>query len=174
MKLNLGCGTDIREGWVNLDFVHAPGVDVVHDLNVTPLPFDDGVFDHILADNVLEHLLHYEPVVEDCYRVLRPGGTMEIRVPYGITGLRSAYHLRLFDMKTLRCFCLSEKDRAVARGYQLSPRFDMVRIKAIRHLPFKWHLDQYFGIKTDLGVGRRYEIHALLRKPFVKSGEVRQ
>jgi len=174
-KLNMGCGRDIREGWVNLDMRSVPGVDVIHDLNMTPLPFKDEAFNYILADNVLEHLLHYEAIVEDCYRILEPGGLLEIRVPYGITGLRSTYHLRMFDMNTLRCFCLSEKARAVSRGYQESPRFEMVRIKAIRHLPLKWHLDHYFGIKTDIGIGRRYEIHALLRKPitiprYVNSG----
>ena len=38
IKLHLGCGTDIRAGWVNLDCAKLPGVDIVHDLNVLPLP----------------------------------------------------------------------------------------------------------------------------------------
>lgn len=40
MKLNLGCGNDIREGWVNLDINKKEGVNVVHDLNEVPLPFE--------------------------------------------------------------------------------------------------------------------------------------
>lgn len=31
-KLNLGLGTDIREGWINLDRSALPGVNVVHDI----------------------------------------------------------------------------------------------------------------------------------------------
>lgn len=42
--LNLGCGTDIRSGWVNLDSAELPGVDVVHDLDRLPLPFEEGRF----------------------------------------------------------------------------------------------------------------------------------
>ena len=47
MKLNLGCGRDIREGYVNLDKAGLDGVDVVHDLNVFPYPFEDNEFDEI-------------------------------------------------------------------------------------------------------------------------------
>jgi hypothetical protein len=32
MKLNLGCGRDIKQGFVNLDYMPLPGVDVVADL----------------------------------------------------------------------------------------------------------------------------------------------
>ena len=56
MKLNLGCGNDIKEGWVNMDYIGAEGVDVVHNLNRLPYPFPDNTFDSILASHVLEHL----------------------------------------------------------------------------------------------------------------------
>src|SRR5207244_6816950 len=35
-KLHLGCGHIIKEGWVNHDLAHLPGVDVVHDLRTFP------------------------------------------------------------------------------------------------------------------------------------------
>lgn len=31
-RLNLGCGRDIKKGWINLDILKLPGVDVVYDL----------------------------------------------------------------------------------------------------------------------------------------------
>jgi predicted SAM-dependent methyltransferase len=46
-KLNLGCGKDIRKGWTNLDCVNLPGVDIVHNINYLPLPFNDNEFDEI-------------------------------------------------------------------------------------------------------------------------------
>ena len=42
VRLVLGCGDEQREGWVHLDrWRHSSHVDVVHDLNVMPWPFED-------------------------------------------------------------------------------------------------------------------------------------
>jgi predicted SAM-dependent methyltransferase len=80
-KLNLGCGVDIKEGWINLDSARLPGVDVVHDIETLPLPFRDEEFDEILAHDVLEHV-EYIPVLKDLCRILKKGGTLTIRVPH--------------------------------------------------------------------------------------------
>lgn len=80
-KLNLGCGKDIREGWINLDVSQLPGVDVVHDVNILPLPFGDGEFDEILARDVLEHV-EYIPLLADLHRLLCVGGELKIQVPH--------------------------------------------------------------------------------------------
>ena len=56
-KLNVGCGANIKTGWINMDCVELPGVDVVHDIENLPLPFEDEEFDEIRCDNILEHIL---------------------------------------------------------------------------------------------------------------------
>ena len=56
VKINLGCGANIMKGWINLDCAALAGVDVVHDLNVLPLPFEDECADEILCEDVLEHV----------------------------------------------------------------------------------------------------------------------
>ena len=55
-RLHLGCGGDIRAGWINLDARRAPGVDVVADLDAcrhTQLPFAADSIDEFLASHVL-------------------------------------------------------------------------------------------------------------------------
>lgn len=81
-KLNLGCGSDIKEGFINLDFIRGPGVDLVHDLTNT-LPFEDGSVDYILASDVLEHFprAKYKRILKDWIRTLRSGGEIHVRVP---------------------------------------------------------------------------------------------
>ena len=74
-KLNLGCGTDIRTGWINLDKFGLPGVDVCHDIQELPLPFDDASFDEILCKDILEHV-EYIPLLGDLHRILKHGGIL--------------------------------------------------------------------------------------------------
>ena len=45
MKLNLGCGHDHKEGYVNVDVSDLGNPDMVVDLEVTPWPWEDGIVD---------------------------------------------------------------------------------------------------------------------------------
>jgi ubiquinone/menaquinone biosynthesis C-methylase UbiE len=104
-RLNLGCGRDIRSGWINLDCAKLPGVDVVHDLAVLPLPFEDNTFDKILCMDVLEHL-DYIPVLRDIHRILKPNGIVEIRVPHftSASNYSDPTHKKMFSISTLLYF----------------------------------------------------------------------
>jgi SAM-dependent methyltransferase len=104
-KLNVGCGKDIREGWVNLDLEPLPGVDFVHDINHLPLPFSDEEFDLISCKDVLEHV-DYIPAIRDLHRILKPGGRLIVRVPHFTS--KDAYsdptHRRFFTVQTFFYF----------------------------------------------------------------------
>ena len=79
VRLNIGCGPDQPEGWVNLDSNPDEEPDIVAD--VRHLPFDDDSVDEIYASHILEHIDCREPVLEEWCRVLRPGGLITIAVP---------------------------------------------------------------------------------------------
>ena len=49
--------------------------------DATALPFPDGVFDRVIAAEVLEHLPNDRPAIDECARVLRPGGVLAVTVP---------------------------------------------------------------------------------------------
>lgn len=113
LKINLGAGTDIQPGWVNVDMVELPGIDKVHNLMKYPWPFEDETADEIRAIDVLEHLPPYIgeehgviKFIEECHRILKPGGELFIQTP----GWRAEFlwidptHVRGFDVKSMDFF----------------------------------------------------------------------
>ena len=51
--LNLGAGSDVKAGYINHDIVFLPGIDVVHNLNEYPWPWDNNSIDEIQAVDLL-------------------------------------------------------------------------------------------------------------------------
>ena len=82
-RLNLGCGTDIKQGYVNVDIRVNFGVDKVINLNKVPWKFKDGEFDEVYAKDILEHLgkLTKTEIIEELARITKTGSAVIIRVP---------------------------------------------------------------------------------------------
>lgn len=61
---------------------HSAHVDVAHDLEALPWPWEDESCEEILGLDVFEHLhLMPEQWLRECHRILAPGGALQIRVP---------------------------------------------------------------------------------------------
>lgn len=79
MRLNLGCSDLILPHFTNVDIV--PPADVICDLSQTPWPWVSDNISHIRAHDILEHLPNKIATMNEIWRVLKPGGTIEIKVP---------------------------------------------------------------------------------------------
>lgn len=89
LKLNLGCGFDIRAGYVNIDANDEHHPDLVSDVaNLSAL--GDGVASEALAQDVLEHLprAKVSTALREWNRVLEPSGTLVVRLPSVVHLLR--------------------------------------------------------------------------------------
>ena len=133
--LNLGCGDRVFTEYpighkcVNYDLrADLNGVDVVGDVEDLSM-FKDEEFDYIMASDIIEHFPIFKtiPLLKEWNRVLKHGGSMEIRTPnmewvslyysenknaefvsYHIFGGQDHpgnYHYVIFDPKWLSSLC---------------------------------------------------------------------
>jgi predicted SAM-dependent methyltransferase len=83
IKLHLGCGRNLLEGWINTDFNTAKfqGSDF---LDVTEkFPYDDNSVDYIFSEHMIEHINYQDGkfMIEESFRVLKSGGKIRISTP---------------------------------------------------------------------------------------------
>jgi predicted SAM-dependent methyltransferase len=80
--LNIGCGRRYHSAWTNIDMNYCDRSVALYDAR-DGLPYDDGVFAVVYHSHVLEHLQKPDAaaLLVECWRVLRPGGTIRVAVP---------------------------------------------------------------------------------------------
>ena len=80
-KLNVGCGSKILSGYINIDlFVKHPNV---VNMDVSKLKFDDNSIEEILAEDIIEHFprLQWKEVIDEWVRVIKPDGILSLQFP---------------------------------------------------------------------------------------------
>ncbi|MCU1493776.1 MAG: hypothetical protein JWO62_1540 [Acidimicrobiaceae bacterium] len=110
VKLNVGCGTDYKAGWVNIDNnsdANITKLDLSWDFT-NPLPFADGSVDFVFNEHLVEHLTVEESrrAITDFIRVLRPGGVMRIAMPDLVSAVDKYLNLPLEDDPAIHTFQL--------------------------------------------------------------------
>lgn len=140
MKLNLGCGSDRREGYVNCDVEPRCSPDQV--VNVEGVwPFEDGAVTEIMARHVLEHLQDIRVFFREAYRVMAPGALMHIAVPHhrseGFAG--DFTHVRIVTRAALDLLSREKCAEFAAKGWPNTP------------LAIYWEVDfEVTGVSFDL------------------------
>jgi predicted SAM-dependent methyltransferase len=89
IRLELGCGRYKKEGFIGIDLVETPVVDVLCDLN-EGIPFGENTVDEVLASHFLQHLntdYVYEFINHEVFRVCKRGALVEFWLPYGVSQL---------------------------------------------------------------------------------------
>jgi len=93
IKVDLACGHNkCGEDWIGVDKVVTPDVNIVHNLNIYPWPFEDNSVDEVNCSHYIEHIPHdvnngkdldgLIQFMNELYRILKPGGKATITAPY--------------------------------------------------------------------------------------------
>lgn len=83
IRLNAGCGSNKRSGWLNVDSQAAATPDLQFDLTAPGWPLPDGSVGEVELSHVLEHMgSAFETVMKELYRVCQHEALVHVRVPH--------------------------------------------------------------------------------------------
>ncbi|MDQ3886339.1 MAG: methyltransferase domain-containing protein, partial [Actinomycetota bacterium] len=105
--LDLGCGdTKQYSDNIGVDVRATTATTLLADVSQL-LPFTSSSADAIFAVHVLEHLLDFLPLVDECHRVLRPGGVLHVLSPWWrhVNAVADPTHVRLLGVQTIKGIC---------------------------------------------------------------------
>jgi predicted SAM-dependent methyltransferase len=81
LKLNIGCGSNRKQGWINIDL--SPEAELSLDMRER-IPFDDNSAMMIYSEHFFEHLDYPNDAkhfLRECFRVLEHNGIFRVGVP---------------------------------------------------------------------------------------------
>ncbi len=129
--LNLGCGPQKRTSteeinWINIDRNEKVKPDLVVDFEEAKLPFESDTVDEIYCSHLLEHIHNFIALMEEMYRVCKPGAKVEIRAPHGLSesGIADPTHVRFLCPRTFEYF---DKSSQILYGvYRFNCNFKII------------------------------------------------
>lgn len=139
-------------------------------VNALRLPYADASFNKIICSEVLEHIEEYQQVLDEIYRLLKPGGLLAISVPRYwpekiCWWLSEAYHqvegghLRIFKARQLR-------QQIEERGVCFYKRHWAHAL----HVPYWWLQCLFWQSRERSVLIRLYHkllVWDLMKKPFI-------
>lgn len=93
VRLDVGCGIFKQPGFLGMDAVEHPDVDIPHDIQRFPWPVPDDICIQIRMSHVWEHI---EPkyrfqVMDELWRICRYDGLLLLSAPYAGSFLEAAH-----------------------------------------------------------------------------------
>ena len=170
-KINLGCGKDYLNDWVNVDFYDDSTCDIKHDLEVFPWPWEDNSVSEIRIIHTLEHLgadwKVYIKILQEMYRVCEDDAHIQVDVPspWHWNYISDPTHVRPVTPDGLNLFSKEHCQKCIDEGMSETP-FAMIYDVDLRPHDVEWKFDLLWQGKIDRGEIQRSqieEIHANYR-----------
>lgn len=126
LKLNLACGRIKMEGFLGVDIVKTEATDIVMDLEKFPWKFEDNSVEEIFCSHYVEHTPDLVRFMDECWRILVPGGKMTIIAPYysSIRAWQDPTHKRAISEATFLYFNKQWREQNKLEHYGIKSDFD--------------------------------------------------
>jgi len=125
IKLNLGCGKNYKDGYINVDKYGEPDLQV--DLEVFPWPWEDSCVTEIILKHVLEHLGQetetYLNIIKEIYRICKNQAMIHITVPHPRHDdfINDPTHVRVITPESIGLFSKINNQKWIDSGAANSP-----------------------------------------------------
>jgi SAM-dependent methyltransferase len=132
--LDVGCGSAKYPGAIGIDISADTDADVVVNLNEPPYPFEDDSFDHILCQDVIEHVQRPLEVLEELHRIGRRGARVYLRTPHysSVLAYSDPTHEHTFSAMAIRSF------EEPLFAHYTSKRFRVIDVRLDFWDPLRW------------------------------------
>lgn len=172
-KVDLACGKRKQEGFIGVDEAQVGEVDIVHDLSQYPWPFEDESIYAFFCSHYVEHCADLIKFMEEVWRCLMVGGTIEIHAPYytSVRAWQDPTHVRAISEVTFDYFMKDKAEQMGVDHYTGKCNFELVTRTYVLNKEFegradeaqKWAMKHYFNVVDDIRV--------ILRKKAIEGGE---
>jgi len=84
LKLDFGCGPNKKSGFIGVDIIEFPNVDIILDIGNKKWPWKDSSVEEAHASHFVEHLTSTQRIhfCNELYRVLKVGSSAQIITPH--------------------------------------------------------------------------------------------
>ncbi len=180
LKLNLGCGMNYIDGYVNVDKFGIP--DIFHNLEDFPWPWRDNSVSEIIANHVMEHLgkstEEYFRIIKEIYRICKNNAKIFIAVPHPRhdTFINDPTHIRIITPESLKLFSKKKNHEWIEKKYSnsllalsLDVDFEIISVNFVPDAYWQQKIETKEVKKTELfQIMKQYnnviiEIHLVLR-----------
>ncbi len=147
-NLNLGCNDDHRPGYWNVDMF--PPADECVDLS-KDWPWPPSSFKRIYAHDIFEHLPSKINSMNESWRVLEPGGILDIHIPSvaGYGAFQDPTHCSFWTPNDKFYYCEEFPEHArFGRHYGIKCNFKIIEWKHVNYIrddPKAWKIMALLG-----------------------------
>lgn len=110
LRLELGSGGHVREGYYGVDMLPLPGVAIQADLNQRLDLLPAGSVSEVLSQQCFEHVTNLLGLMSELHRVMTPGAKLDITVPHFSNPYfySDPTHIRFFGLYSMFYFVPEE------------------------------------------------------------------
>ena len=127
-KLNLGCGNISIDGFVGVDKKMSDSVNFLVDLDGYNWGFEDNSIDHIIANDIIEHLSNPINTMNEIWRICKDGAIVEMRIPTtdGRGAFQDPTHKSFWNANSFCYYCEDLGLLHLGRHYGFVGNFEII------------------------------------------------